>query len=119
MKLENAPALEIDKILYTREPIPVHVVRERRIVWNLLKHLEDNGITPTCVYDGEEIIPARSKKAVMEILFNRDEACVYFTQNSASNAWVFFVLGNDIDVVSDYTIGLDPIISKFKPEAYA
>lgn len=62
-------------------------------------------------------------KALLLVLF------LFFSPSSVSEPLEEFlmgisicpvlVLGNDIDVVSDYTVGLDPIISKFKPEAYA
>ncbi len=121
MKIENAPRLNIDKGLHKDEPIPVHVVRERRIVWNFLKHLESCGVEPRVVDDGDEETAVRSKKAVMELLFNLDEATVHFTepQHLSGTGWVYFVLGNDIDVVSDYSTNLDKIISKFNPEDYA
>src|SRR6266487_503056 len=112
--IENAPALDLDKVLYKHGPVPPHIIRERRIVWNLLKHLIKAGFKPINVDDGGETthlsnVPMFAMKEAMELIFNLDEAHVLFLPISklkpkAIAQWVFLVLGNDLDVVSDWSL---------------
>ncbi len=125
--IENAPALELDKVLYKDNPMPVHVRRERRIVWNLLLALEAKGFVSHSVDDGDEQTKTRTKKAALEILFNLDDALLYlshkYDNGRLRTVWVRFVFGNDMDVISDYNAtnwrGFEDAMGNFNPEDYA
>ena len=78
--------------------------RERRIVWNLLKHILANGFTLDSVYDGEDAIKVRSAKEAMEVVFSVDESTVRFRHPGHHNLLgVYLVGGNDTDIVSDWS----------------
>lgn len=125
------PALGINKILYKNNPMPAHVKLEQRIVWNLLLVLEKAGFVPHFVDDGDEQTSAHSKIAAMELLFNLDDAHIFFTHKSKERlsehqlrtVWVRLVFGNGVDVVSDYNAvdwnGFSKVMDKFDAEVYA
>ena len=124
--MENAPALALDKILYKDGKIPPHVVRERRIVWNLIQHLAAAGHQVVEVFDGEEYARTPTPKDAMEVIFNLDEARVFFMKSrNPGKHGVYLVLGNDLDVVSDWSYstndpdGFDAAMEKFDAEAFA
>jgi len=124
--IENAPALELDKILYKDRPMLPHVRRERRIVWNLFNHLLVNGLWKVYrVWDGDEYVKVDSSKAAMEIIFNLDDAVVYMKSPSGATHSISLVLGNDMDIVSDWSYtdgdpdGFSAAMDKFDPEAFA
>jgi CheY-like chemotaxis protein len=75
---------------------------ERRIVFNLLSLLKAAGYSVTSVWDGEEEAPATDEKSAMETIFNLDEAIVRFKSETGSKHWLYLVLGNGEDVLSDY-----------------
>jgi hypothetical protein len=122
--MENAPQLEIDKILYKGGQPPARTIRERRIVWNLFLHLAKNGWKVSTVYDGEDNVDTNSMQAAMEIIFNLDDARVYFT-NGVEEHSVVLVLGNDMDIISDWNYanndpdGFNAAMDKFDAEAFA
>jgi hypothetical protein len=125
--IENAPDLELDKVLYKDRTMPPHVRRERRIVWNLIKYLAESGWNVVKVYDGDEYTKTPDPKSALEVIFNLDDAQVGFKQESITSRthYVKLVLGNDLDIISDwnYTLG-DPddfnvVMSKFDAEVYA
>ena len=99
---------------------------ERRVVWNLLRHLADAGWHPEKV-DSDEAKRTTTPLEVMEEVFNLDEATVYFTRRDGRKAhWVKIVLGNDgIDCISDWTYsggdddGFHAAMDAFEPERYA
>lgn len=128
--LQNPPALEINKVLYSKTSMPVHVRLEQRIIWNLLLVLEAAGFVPLNMDDGDEIVRTDSKKRAMEELFNRDDAYLYLAHQSGEKidgklrrVWIRFVFGNGIDVISDYNAtnwnGFEDVMNKFDSEAYA
>ena len=99
--LFNVPALAIDKEL---APIPAHGYVERRIVWNVFHALALAGYVPTRIDtgDGENIVDGTLH--AMELIFNLDEARVYFKHAvDDREPWLFLVGGNNVDVVSDYS----------------
>ena len=131
--IEQAPALEIDKLLYKDKGGRPHArgVLERRIIWNLFRHLEAAGYKVASVYDGEEDTETADARAAMELIFNLDDAWVYFhrpaDQIAAERAnairiakeegteppedldapryeWIRLVLGNEFDIISDYGV---------------
>lgn len=78
--------------------------QERRIVAALIAHLEGAGFEPLFVWDGEERVSARSAKAAMELIFNLDEAHLHVRHpNRSGTQWIYLVLGNGEDVISDYS----------------
>ena len=127
--IENAPALELDKILYKDHPMPSHVRRERRIVWNLLKHLYSiGGWSAVKVYDGDEFIKVDDAHAALEIIFNLDDAYLYVGRNGQDahrKHRIKLVLGNDLDIISDWNYtegdpdGFNAAMEKFDAEVYA
>lgn len=123
--IENAPALELDKILYKNRPMLPHTKRERRIVWNLFKHLSTEGWFPTSTWDGEEEEKTNSPKHAMEFIFNLDSVHVFVKKDGQKPHSIFLVLGNGIDIVSDWTYsqtdsdGFNALMDKFDAEAYS
>lgn len=79
---------------------------ERRIVWNMFAYLLARGWAPVSVWDGEERHPVADAKAAMELVFDLDEATVCFmhkpTDSNETTHSVVLVLGNGVDVISDY-----------------
>jgi hypothetical protein len=126
--IENAPDLELDKVLYKDRTMPPHVRRERRIVWNLFNHLLQNGLWKvTKVYDGDEYVRVNNSKDALEVIFNLDDAHVFV--NSISHPGIThsitLVLGNDINIISDWIYaegdpdGFSAAMEKFDAEVYA
>ena len=97
------PALEIDAHFRSTgwRPKADHLI-ERQIVWALLHTMTDThpgrGIV---VFDGEENVACGDAQAAMEIVFNLDTAWIRL-----GRSWVFLVMGNGIDIISDY--GVNP-----------
>lgn len=100
-KTVTVPALDHDAMMLSRfsHKVSVNGRLERRIVAHLCDHLADNGFTPIRVEDGEATIPAADTKAVMEQVFNLDDAWVFFTHEHA----IRLVMGNGEDIISDWT----------------
>lgn len=117
--IENCPKLELDKVLFSNGHIPAHVVRERRIVWNMFAYLLAAGWHVAKIDTGDERIAVRSTKAAMEVIFNYDDVRVFVQDSHGAQNWIVLVLGNDIDVISDYSIALDHLMTKFNAEDYA
>jgi hypothetical protein len=123
--IENAPALELDKVLYKDRPMPVHVRRERRIVWNLFKHLEANGWNVVRVFEGDEDPMVTDAKSAIEVIFNYDDVVVSFSKVHGTTHGVKLVLGNDLDIISDWYYssgdedGFNALMEKFDAEAFA
>lgn len=120
--LQNPPKLKINDALYTDRDMPVHVRLEQRIVWNLLLVLNKAGWDAVNVDDGEETTNVSTAKSAMELIFNLDDCFVSFKDGSGRKGWIRLVLGNELDVISDYSANV-PVFSttvdKFKPEVYA
>lgn len=103
--IHQPPALDGDSKVHPRGKI------ERRVVWNLLKHLEAHGFYPVLHCDGEEDVRIENgdHKQVMELTFNLDECRVYFARspNARINSQigsVLIVLGNDgWDSIADWS----------------
>lgn len=121
--IHQPPELDIDaKMLrdYGNKLTPSQV-RERRIVWNLLKHLDAAGFKPIAV-DQDEWVPVADAKEAMERAFElTDGADVMFTNKRS----VRLIWGNDVDVISDWTYGRNDLdgfnlsLNAFDPEAFA
>ena len=102
----EAIPLDIDKILYQNRPMPGHVKLERRIVKDMITALEGKGFTVAAIDDGDEVTPAKTCKEAMELIFNLDDCLLFFTNPKGARRWVRLVLGNGIDIISDW--GMPP-----------
>ncbi len=121
--IENAPELEIDK----RYPPNANGVLERRIAWNLCKHLEKAGFIPRAeISEGDE--PTPTVLEAMEMIFNLDEARIAFRGDNGAgrvDRVVLLVLGNGVDIVSDWNYstddkdGFNAAMEAFNAEVYA
>jgi hypothetical protein len=122
MPAVNVPDLEHDAMMLREfgHTVSDRGRLERRIVAALLTHLGTRGFRPRSVWDGMGSTPATDTKAVMELVFNLDEARVYFGSHS-----VVFILGNGVDILSDWTYskgdadGFDAAMQAFDAEVYA
>lgn len=104
--IHQPPALDIDAILFAREPMPAPCRLERRIVWNLLQHLQAAGWHVRSVHDGDELTIVSSQKEAMELVFNLDECRLHFSKVPYRLAHtVVVILGNGVDCISDMSIG--------------
>jgi hypothetical protein len=77
------------------------------IIRRTIRELGKAGFVPVSVWDSEEYVPATSCRKVIETLQAVDYNCtVHFAPASDVSDWgrmgVMFVLGNGIDVISDY-----------------
>lgn len=120
------PKLEIDKILYKeRDGIPYPEGKlERRIVSNLIAHLESRGFKVFETWDREEANKVSTAKEAMEFVFNLDEVFLHFKSKAGKMRYVYLVLGNGIDIVSDWGIpkeidGFDAAMNEFNAEDFA
>jgi len=120
MKIEQPPQLAIDKILHSDDNLTPGHVLERRIVWNLMRHLEAAGFKVYQTFDSDNFEYPEDKKAAMEFIFNLDEVSLRFLHKDASvpkrptagkcredyedGDWhgVLLVLGNEEYVISDW-----------------
>lgn len=129
------PALKHDAMMKRRFDVGVSVSGrlERRIIWNLIAHLDRAGFEPCELNDGETLTRFkggqldRASKA-MELVFNLDEASLRFVKRGASfddRHGVLLVLGNGIDVISDWNYfaddrdGFNAAMDAFDAEAFA
>lgn len=118
--------LDIDKILHPSFTMPSHCRVERRIVFNLYKHLEANGWLVTSVYDGEEFTATTTYKEVMERVFNLDECSLRVTRADKAipkdattpvEYGIWLILGNGsngMDLIADYTFSNGKHSDNFK-----
>lgn len=83
---------------------------EARILFRLVKAFKDaeNPVTEVW-YDtsGEEVVKVKSLRSIQEEVFNLDE-CWLVTR---SGGWVYFILGNRWDAISDYTLDLEDALA--------
>lgn len=76
---------------------------EAKIVKKVFKAMAKAGNPVVSVWDGEEDHPATTLEEVNTYVFNLDQAHLY----TKSGAWVFLVLGNEWDTISDYNVSLE------------
>jgi len=78
----------------------------------VIRALRKSGHVLYSVNDGEEETKVSTETAAVEAIMAVDMAHLHVTLPGGNGAgWVFFVLGNAPDeVVSDYTLNLDPTI---------
>lgn len=97
----EVPDLDIDRRLGDR--VHARGRLERRIVWRLCEHMLREGWAPVEVYDGEERVKVADAKSAMELIFNLDDAWLYFRSAHKRQHWVRLILGNGEDCISDYS----------------
>lgn len=84
------------------DAIDAHFV-EATIVKRLIKTLKAAGNPIVKVDDREEATDVKSKRDILEQVFNLDE-CFLITK---SGGYIFFVMGNEWDCIADYNVGLE------------
>lgn len=122
----SAPALDHDAMMKKKYGVEVspNGRRERRIVANLIAHMEREGWKVQGVHDGDGFDKATDMKSAMELIFNLDDAGLYFEKGDAEHR-VLLILGNDMDIVSDWNYsegdadGFNAAMEKFDAEQYA
>lgn len=118
-----------DAQIFAGRSIPARCKLERRIVWNLLKHLHANGWEPVMVDDGGDENPVtRTPEAVMDAVFAVDDSHLYvrkqITEKSGMTHWIRLIGGNGIDMICDYSYsngdanGFSAVMEAFDTEAY-
>jgi hypothetical protein len=99
-------------------------ILERRIAWNLFLHLAEAGFTASQLDDSDEVVSVSGAKEAMELLFNLDQADIYFKKGDDEHV-VRLILGNGIDMISDWTFagddhdGFNAAMEAFNAEACA
>ena len=81
---------------------------ERKIVRRVIRSLRAAGYFATEVWDGGEYVKVSSEKEIIDAVFAVDDATVHFDGGKGANNHshgVYFVLGNGLDVISDYHCG--------------
>lgn len=99
--IENPPPLKCDETLSHISSVGV---LDRRVVWNLIKHLEAAGFKPSGVDNGDEMITTLTPEAMMEEVFSVDDSYAHFRKSDEGRGyWVRLILGNSgWDVTSDW-----------------
>jgi hypothetical protein len=94
-------------------PIPHATTNEKLIVGKLVADLLAAGFNLS-VYDGEEYALSHSTDAdaIYKALASTDTDRLYaYKTNERRRALVLLVWGNDVDVISDYSVSLEPHIT--------
>lgn len=104
MNTVNVPELEIDNILFHSRGAKMGARHklERRIIANLIDHLDKAGFKPKSVWDGEDLTNASTIKEMMELVFNLDLAWIHFGSTLDRQRTILLVLGNGEDIISDW-----------------
>lgn len=111
------PDLEIDEIFLRKynQPVTANGRLERRIVAGLCAHMAQHGFLVNGVHDGEEETLTYTVGGAMNLIFNLDEARLYFRKENPMSVTdvtprqhsVYLVLGNGVDVISDWSFFID------------
>jgi hypothetical protein len=130
--IENPPPLKHDAMMLERfgHKLSPNGILERRIVWNLFKHLEARGWYVRATWDGEERERVNTPQEAMEFIFNLDEVSVRMAKGAErikGEDWhgILLVLGNGVDIVSDWNYtkgdpdGFSAAMDAFDAEDYA
>ncbi len=80
-----------------------HNYVEAKVLRKLYKAFKAAGNPIVKVDDTEEVTDVSTLREVQEIVFNLDE-CFLITEKGG---WIRFILGNDWDVICDYTLSLE------------
>lgn len=103
MNMTPAPRLEHDAMMKRQfnSQVSTNGYIERAIVWNLCAHLQANGWHVSDINDGDDITQVDNAQHAMELIFNLDEAWLFFRKGRDDHA-VYLVLGNGEDIISDW-----------------
>lgn len=120
------PALDHDKMMKKRfgEVVRPQGVLERRIVANLIAHMETFGWKPYAVDDDDEATLVGDMKSAMELIFNLDDSLLTFIKDDTTHG-VRLILGNGFDLISDWGYsegdpdGFNAAMDTFNTEEYA
>ena len=104
MQSVTVPALDHDAMMEKRfgQKVSPEGRLERRIVANLIAHMEAKGWKVYAVDDDDEATLVQDGKAAMELIFNLDDALLTFVNADDDTHGVRLVLGNGIDMISDW-----------------
>lgn len=80
---------------------------EARIVRKVYRALRDAGTPIVAAYDGEEQVPVSTLQDVLNEAFNLDEVYLY----TEAGSWVRLTMGEEWDLVCDYTTDLEDALS--------
>jgi hypothetical protein len=102
-KIIQAPDLDHDAMMLAEfgHKVSPNGRLERRIVANLIAHLEAHGFTPESLFDGEEEPKVSDAKSAMELIFNLDE-CTLWVRKGERRHGIFLTLGEGLDIICDY-----------------
>jgi len=92
--------------------IPHATDNEKRIVGKLVEDLLAAGFKIS-VNDGEEICLRRSfdPSEIFSALSSTSQDYLIVHGNRIADRWVRLIWGNDVDVISDYHVGLEPYLA--------
>lgn len=124
----HVPELDIDALMLRRfgHKVSPNGKLERRIVANLIAHLEAGGFQVIGLYDGDDLTAVTTAKEAMELIFNLDEASLRIGKAGTDiDHGILLIVGNGIDIVSDYTYsegdsdGFSAVMDAFDAEDFA
>jgi hypothetical protein len=79
---------------------------ERKLVRKVIRTLKAANLPVVRVDDREEILEVNGEKEILDAVFGVDEAWMF----TESNSWVRITLGNEWDVITDYTVDLEDVL---------
>lgn len=137
-KQVEVPALDHDAMMAAKfgSHVSPNGKLERRIVANLIAHLERAGFKVHSVNDGEELKAVTDMKAAMEAVFAVDEASLRFYKGGKkgrtatqldNDLWhgVMLMLGEGVDIINDWNYndgdadGFNKAMEAFNAEDFA
>lgn len=87
----------------TERPIEATVVRK------LVRALKTAGDPVVEIFDTEEYNAVKTERDILVQVFNLDESYVI----TKSGGWVRLVMGQDYDMIADYTVSLEDALTDF------
>ncbi len=79
---------------------------EATIARKVIRAMKDAGKPITIVFDGGERVAVDGENAILNEVFNLDESYLITEDGS----WIRLVMGNDFDIICDYTTNLEDIL---------
>lgn len=105
--LIEAPTLDCDAMTFRGDNASIHARMriERKLIANLIAHLDAAGFKVTAVSDGEDRHKVADMKAAMEVIFSVDDAWLYVRKGAERGHTIFIVLGNSgWDSIADHSV---------------
>lgn len=110
-----------------KRPPAANEILERRIVANLIYHLNGAGFLVDSVDDGgdEGFERCDGMKSAMEMIFGVCEAWLRVSKDGKKMRTIYLVLGNGVDIISDWNYsegdadGFNAAMDAFNPEVFA